>query len=246
MNNITAKDLLALLLKNLIIIILAAIICGVGAFVYCEKFTDERFASKGSILVTNGGLIPDDLGKPVENSQIAASVNLLPTVRDLLKSPGIYELVAKQFGNKYSIGQLMGAMRLSSSEEHSLVLNITFELASKDDVAAITNAFLNATPDYIASLVDGSKIYITAPATSSYKTAPQTAKNTSIAVIAGAAICYAVVFLISIFNTTIKSDDDFMSHYDTAVLGNIPDFDARTNKKSYYKSSQKGASENGK
>ena len=33
----------------------------------------------------------------------------------------------------------------------------------------------------------------------------------------------------------IKSDEDFASHYDVPVLGNIPDFDAKSNKKSYYK-----------
>ena len=101
MNNISAKDLLDILLKNLIIIILAAVICATGAYVYCEKFTDEKFASHGSILVTNGGIITDNQGKPVENSQIAASINLLPTIQKLLASPDIYKTVAEQFNNKY-------------------------------------------------------------------------------------------------------------------------------------------------
>ena len=229
------KDLLDLLLKNLLLIILSAIICAAGAFVYCEKFTDEKFASSGSILVTNGGLITDEDGKPVENSQIAASVNLLPTIKKLLASPDIYETVAKQFNNKYTAGQLMGAMRLSDPEEHSLVLDISFVLSSKEDVPAVTNAFLEAASKYMASLIEGTRIYVTAPASGAYKIAPQTAKTTVVGFVLGGLLCYAIAFIIFILNVTIKSDDDFSAHYEVPVLGNIPDFDTKSNKKSYYK-----------
>ena len=229
------KDLLDLLLKNLLLIILSAIICAAGAFVYCEKFTDEKFASSGSILLTNGGLITDEDGKPVENSQIAASVNLLPTIKKLLASPDIYETVAKQFNNKYTAGQLMGAMRLSDPEEHSLVLDISFVLSSKEDVPAVTNAFLEAASKYMASLIEGTRIYVTAPASGAYKIAPQTAKTTVVGFVLGGLLCYAIAFIIFILNVTIKSDDDFSAHYEVPVLGNIPDFDTKSNKKSYYK-----------
>ena len=245
MNNISAKDLLDILLKNLIIIILAAVVFAVGAFVYCEEFTAERFASKGSILVTNGGLITDEDGKPVENSQIAASVNLIPTIRKLLDSPKIYEEVAQKFNGKYSAGQLRGAMRLAVQEEDSMVLDISFELASskndtsaKEDVVAITNAFLDEASEYVSALIVNTRIYITTPASSSYKTAPQTVRTTAIGFMAGAVLCYAIVFLIFIFNITIKSDEDFSTHYDVPVLGNIPDFNVKSNKKSYYKSKE--------
>ena len=235
LNNISVKDLLDLLLKNLLLIILSAIICAAGAFVYCEKFTDEKFASSGSILLTNGGLITDEDGKTVENSQIAASVNLLPTIKKLLASPDIYETVAKQFNNKYTAGQLMGAMRLSDPEEHSLVLDISFVLSSKEDVPAVTNAFLEAASKYMASLIEGTRIYVTAPASGAYKIAPQTAKTTVVGFVLGGLLCYAIAFIIFILNVTIKSDDDFSAHYEVPVLGNIPDFDTKSNKKSYYK-----------
>lgn len=235
MNNISAKDLLDILLKNLIIIILAAVVCAAGAYVYCEKFTDEKFASHGSILVTNGGIITDDQGKPVENSQIAASVNLLPTIKKLLASPDIYETVAKQFNNKYTAGQLMGAMRLSDPEEHSLVLDISFVLSSKEDVPAVTNAFLKAASEYMPSLIEGTRIYVTAPASGAYKTAPQTMKTTVMGFVLGGLLCYAIAFLIFILNVTIKSDDDFSAHYEVPVLGNIPDFDAKINKKTCHR-----------
>ena len=78
MNNITSRDLLNLFLRNIIIIIISAVICATGAYVYCENFTDEKFLSQGSIIVTNGGIISEEIdGRPVNNTDIAASVNLI-------------------------------------------------------------------------------------------------------------------------------------------------------------------------
>ena len=42
MNNITVRELLNILIKNIIIIIISAVICASGAYIYCEKFTDEK------------------------------------------------------------------------------------------------------------------------------------------------------------------------------------------------------------
>ncbi len=126
MNNITSRDLLNLFFRNIIIIIIAAIICATGAYVYCENFTDEKFLSYGSVIVTNGGILTEEIdGKPVNNTDIAASVNLMTTVKDLLATPGIYQQVAEKMGNKYTAGQLMSAATIGSSSEESLIVNIS-------------------------------------------------------------------------------------------------------------------------
>ncbi len=240
MNNISARDLLHLFLKNMLIIIVAAVICGVGSFVYCENFVDEKFASTGSILVTNGGLITEEDGEALSNGEIAASINLLPTIKKLLVTPAIFQDVAEKFNNKYSAGELIRSMHINSTEEHVLVLDITFELNSKEDVVKITDTFLNLVPDYIADLLGGARIVVTESASASYKTSPQTVKTTIIAFLIGAVLCYAIVFLISLFKGTIESDEEFSSRYDIPVIGNIPNFSLSNSKGSAKKRSQAG------
>ena len=227
MNNITSRDLFNLFFRNIIVIILAAIICATGAYVYCENFTDEKFMSYGSVLVTNGGIVSNETDSDrVNNTDIAASVNLLSTIKDLLATPGIYQQVSEKINHKYTPGQLMGSARISSSSEESLIIEISFELNSKKDVVEVTNTFLGLVPDYISSHIVGSRAVITAPATNAYKTAPKTFTTTLAAALFGVIASFAIVFIIFAFNATIKSDEDFSMHYDIPVLGNIPDFAA--------------------
>ena len=228
MDNINIKDLVNLLLKNLVVILVAAIICGVGAFVYCKNFADEKYMSKGSILVTSTSISDSDR---VDNGQVAASINLLSTIKDLLVTPGIYEQVADKTGNKYTAGQLMGAAKINTTDDKTLILEISFTLGNKADAQAVTNAFLNTAPGYISSYIDGSRTSVTSPAKAAVKTAPRTLQTTVMFAFLGAALCYAIFFVISIFNSTITSEDDFSEHYDIPVLGNIPDITATTNGK---------------
>ncbi len=225
MNNITSRDLLNLFFRNIIIIILSAIICATGAYVYCENFTDEKFLSHGSIIVTNGGIVSEEIdGKPVNNTDIAASVNLMTTIKDLLTTPGIYQQISKKMGNKYTAGQLMNAATIGSSSEESLILKVSFELYSKKDAMEATEAFLDLAPTYISSYIPGTSTQKSAPASNAYQTAPQTFTTSVAAALFGMIACFAIVFVIFAFNATIKSDEDFSLHYDIPVLGNIPDF----------------------
>lgn len=228
MNNINIKDLINLLLKNLIAILVAAIVCGVGAFIYCKNFADEKYMSKGSILVTSTSISDSDR---VDNGQVAASINLLSTIKDLLVTPGIYEQVADELDNKYTAGQLMGAAKINTTDDKTLIVEISFTLGNKADAEKVTNTFLNATPGYISSYIDGSRTSVTSPAKVAVKTAPRTMQITFMFAFLGAALCYAIFFIISIFNSTIKSEEDFSEHYDIPVLGNIPDIAAPTNSK---------------
>ena len=228
LNNINIKDLVNLLLKNLVVILIAAIICGVGAFLYCKNFADEKYMSKGSILVTSTSITDSDR---VDNGQVAASINLLSTIRDLLVTPGIYEQVSDKLNNKYTAGQLMGAAKIISNDDKTLIIEISFTLGNKADAEAVTNTFLNTAPGYISSYIDASRTSVTAPAKAAVKTAPRTLQTTVMFAFLGAVLCYAVFFVISIFNSTIRSEEDFSEHYDIPVLGNIPDITATTNVK---------------
>lgn len=238
MDNINIKDLVNLLLKNLVVILIAAIICGVGAFVYCKNFADEKYMSKGSILVTSTSISDSDR---VDNGQVAASINLLSTIKDLLVTPGIYEQVADKLNNKYTVGQLMGAAKINTTDDKTLIVEISFTLGNKDDAETVTNAFLNTTPSYISSYIDASRTSVTSPAKAAVKTAPRTMQTTVLFAFLGAALCYAIFFIVSIFNSTIKSEEDFSEHYNIPVLGNIPDITATANvKKSSSKKKQGG------
>lgn len=268
MNNITAKELFNIFLKNIIIIVIAAVICASGAYIYCEKFTAERFQAHGDILVTNGGINSGETETPetesdpnlpitndgdsknsVANTDVAASINLLPTIRGILRGDGIYKEFASYLSenSKYNINYktLRAAATIGDDDTRSLIVTIYFELDEKQKAIDVTNKFLEFAPSYIEEKITGSRIDAEPVCDTAIKTAPLTMRTASIAAILGVVLTYVIVFLVTILNSTIQSDEDFSARYNIPVIGNIPDFSiSHTNGKPYTRK-YTGGKENG-
>lgn len=274
MNSITSRDLFNIFLKNIFIIILAAIVFASGAFVYCEKFTPEKYRAQGEFLISNGNIGEKDENtegstegstdgttdgttstpeneedskkdKVVANTDVAASINMLPTLRDILKGSDIYMAFADHLAEKtaytYRYSSLKSAAVVNESEKQSFYFTVSFELGSKEAAEEVTNEFLKFIPGYIESKIEGSRVVAGRQSEDAIKTAPLTSSTVTIAAIFGIIISYVIVFLISILNSTIKSDEDFSARYSIPVIGNIPDFSVSpSNGKSSSKKSQGG------
>ncbi len=245
MNEFSIYHIFRLLVKNFFIILLAAIVFGVGTFCYCKFYLPERFAAGGSVVVTNGGIIKDaaeqqlqDSENKINNSDISASINLLDTIEDCLLDHPIYEQLSKNLNGKYSAGELRSFASISKRDDYSLFIDVRFEMTNRDEVVKITDMYLELTPQYINEYVPGAQTKVTKSDGSVSKTYPNTVSSTALAMIIGALLAFVVVYIISLFNTTIQSEEEFKDRYNIPVLGDIPDFaTAKSGKyaKSYYK-----------
>ncbi len=233
MNNLSLYHLFRLFIRNIFIIILSAVICGVGAFCYCKYFVEEKYAATGSVLVTNGGLLYENDNKnSVQGSDIAASINLSTTIRDILLTNDIYKQLANELDGKYTYSQLKSWVTVSKRDDLSLFIDITFETNNRNETVKITNAFLKLAPEYIGEFIPHSSSTAITTADFAHQTAPKTASTTMVAILAGAILCYVIIYLISLNNVTIQNEEDFKEHYNIPVIGNIPDF-AKTQSKRY-------------
>lgn len=250
MNEFSIYHIFRLLVKNFLVIFLAAVVFGVGTFCYCKFYLQERYAATGSVVVTNGGILEgnnDSSSSPaqqyqqddkVNNSDITASINLLDTIKDALATKDIYEDLSRELGGKYTAGQLRSFVTISKREDYSLFIDVRFEMNDPVEVVKITNMFLNLTPKYISDYIPGTKTRVTESDGSAPRTYPQTFSSTILAAIIGALLAFVVVYIISLFNTTIQSEEEFKERYNIPVLGDIPDFAAAKSgkyAKSYYK-----------
>lgn len=248
-NEFSIYHIFRLLIKNFLVIFLAAVVFAVGTFCYCKFYLQERYAASGSVVVTNGGILeggyesntatqqyPDD-GK-VNNSDITASINLIDTIVDTLATKDIYEELAQNLGNEYTAAQLRSFVTISKRDNYSLFIDVKFEMSNPTEVVKITNMYLNLTPKYISEYIPGAKTRVTESDGYAPKTYPQTFSSTILAAIVGALLAFVVVYIISLFNTTIESEEEFKERYNITVLGDIPDFSAAKSgryTKSYYK-----------
>lgn len=240
-NNISLVDLLKLALKYIYILIAVALVAAILAFSYCNFVAEPRYSSTGSIVVTNGAIINDasvqtsssTTSNRVNSSDIAASLQLSNTIIDILNTNDIYKQLASELGDKYSYTNLMSRATVKRRSVDTLFIDASFTADTPEEAQTLVNNFLELVPDYIAKFIPNSTAAVTTTADRAVKIYPQTAKTVFVAAIAGAVLSYAVIYLISMFNTTIKSEEDIKASCNLTVLGNIPDFSSASSAKKY-------------
>lgn len=254
-NNISLVGILKLALKYIYILIAVALVAAVIAFSYCSFIAEPRYSSTGSIVVTNGAIINDSeiqtstttTAKKVSSSDISASLQLSNTIIDILNTNDIYKELASELNNKYTYTDLMGRATVKRRNEDTLFIDASFTADTPEESQQLVNSFLKLVPDYILKFIPNSTAAVTTTADRAVKIYPQTIKTVFLSAMISALLAYAVIYLVSVFNTTIKNEEDIKDNFNLTVLGNIPDFcSAASDKKSKYYGYEKGGAANGK
>ncbi len=238
MDNFSVEFLVKTLVKYLHFIIISAVVFAIAAFSYCHFVAVPKYSAKGSVLLTNGAIITTDenttSSQTIAGADITASLSLKDTVIDILKTSDIYKEMSDKLDGKYSYTQLASAASIVSRSTGSLFVDISFTAVTPEEAINLTNTYLTLVPDYIADFIPNSNSAVTTTAERASKTYPRTASTTILASLSGAVISFLIVYIFSIFNTTINSEDDIADHYDIPLIGSVPDFSTASNK-GYYR-----------
>ena len=241
MNNFSLVFLVKTLIKYMYFIIISALIFAIAAFCYCRFVAVPRYSARGSVLLTNGAIIASDYTTPTDSkygtvtgSDINASILLKATVIDILKTTDIYKAMSEKMDGKYSYGQLQSLCSISSRSEDSLFIDIGFTAGTSEEAINLVNTFLTLVPDYIADFIPNSNSAVTTTANSAAMIYPRTFNTTFIAMFFGAVLAFLIVYIFSIFNSTINYEDDITDHYEIPLIGSVPDFSTASNK-GYYR-----------
>lgn len=246
MKGITLLSLLNVALKNILILLLAAVLFGAGGFAYCEFFCSPKYSAKGSLLITNGGINmeeyvaqKDNFGT-INNSDISASTSIGNIIIEMLSENQVYKEFSSKLDGEYSYGALKSMTSINKRNDRSLFIDITLTTGSREESIRLTNEFLAILPDYLTNNFPDMRLS-SYSADNAHQVYPQSIKTTCIVAMFGAVLVYAVLFIIYLLNTSITTEDDFRERFDIPVLGSIPDFTAarsakysRYNKNKYY------------
>ncbi len=227
MEKFDLMPLLKLVVKNIFILLLAGMVAAGSVLVYCKYFATPRYSATGSLLVTNGAILTDlSTGErsTLNNTDIVASMNLVQTVGDILRTNGIFKNLAIELDNEYTYKDLMSRVSISRKNTDSLFINVTFSASTANESILLVNEFLELAPAYINEYVPNSEVAVS-KADSSNKVFPQTLSFMVISAVAGMAIAFLILILVYSSNTVIKGEDDFAERFDVKILGNIPDFE---------------------
>ncbi len=252
MNNISLISLLKLALKHIYVLILAGVVFAAVAFSYCKFVAVPKYSATGSILVTNGSMInntqsPDTSStssKNVSYTDINASLQLADTINDILNTNDIYKELSNEDGNRYTYTNLKSRSSVRRRSTDSLFIDITFTASTPEEALRLANKFLNLTPEYVKEYIPSANAAVATQPDKAAKTYPRTSLYTLAAGLCGVILAYAVVYIVSLTNNSIKDEEDIVNNYDIPVLGNVPDFaNAKSKENSAYKKGGYGNAE---
>lgn len=247
MREISLVYLLNLAWRRIWILIAALAVSAGLAFGFCKFVASPKYAAKASILVTNGGTMigqgnssASGDSKTVANNDIVASINIVTTVVDVLKTNDIYKKLANTVDNGADYNTLIANSKVEARGEKTMFIDVTFTAPTEKEALALTNGFVELVPDYISDSIPNSytKYYVADKATQTY---PTTAKTTAIVALLGAVLAFGAVLLFDMLDRGIKGESDYSARFNIPLLGTVPDFGAAGESGSYI-SSRGGAS----
>lgn len=242
MKGFTLYSLVRIALKNILVLIFAAVVFAVATFTYCEFVALPVYSASGSLIVTNGGDIFNEAGEKstLQNGDIVASKNISDTIIDILSTKSIYKSLANSIDNKYTYSNLISRSSIAHSNNNSLAIRVSFTANNSSEAVELVNSYLQLAPEYIKSYFPQVEAVVLNEAESASQTYPRTITFTLTAACVGAIIAYSIILVIYSTNTVIRTEEDFKERFDINVIGAIPDFARARQDKYYYKSTYYG------
>lgn len=225
MNEISLSSIVSILLKRIWLIVIVTVLCAAIAFGYCKIIVSPVYKATTSILITNGGVITESGDDTIQSGDLSASIYLVNTCVDILKSQKIYKELASATSDKYNYKSLKNGFTVERKDEDSLFIAISFRSTDPKEAILLVNAFTKLAPASIEAILPSVKVEILEESDTANKVYPQTLNTTIIFAFLGAIISCVIVLIIALTDQAIKSEEEFVSFFDIPVLGTVPDFD---------------------
>lgn len=234
-------DLLALakaLWKNILVIILAAVLVGSLALAYTVK-QPPQYQATASMFVNSNALSLGSLSSAISVSDLSPSGSLISAYLYIMKSRTTMEEIITEADLPYSPEKL-NSMISVRSVNNTGALEVTVTSNDPTEVERIANTIAKILPVRIADIVDGTSVRVVDYAIiPSHRSGPNVIKNTMTGIMAGGVLGAAAVVLLFLMNNRssemIQSADDLRMMYpDMMVLAMIPNMQVSEKKSGYY------------
>ena len=223
MNTISPKAILRALLNRIWLIVGVAVVCSLITCLTCATLITPVYRATASIVVNNGGI---NSNAAMSQGDYNASVQMLATCVDILKTRNSYELLSNKLKYEdWNEKDYSDSVSVSVRSSNSLFIDISASHTDPKKAVEIANAFASLTPQTIESVFTTAKVTIAQSAVESTKISPRVALLTVSAFLIGAIAVVGVLIVIAVTDQTVKGEDDLTDNYNVPILGNVPDFD---------------------
>lgn len=225
---IDLRDIFAILINKLAIIVLAAVLGAAVAFTFTKFLISPVYQARTQVLVKSTSLTTTD---QIKVSDLQSSNYLAKDYMILIKSNPVLDKVIADLGLDMSSSALAGKIHVSSQTDTRI---LTIAVNDKDPIMAkkIADAVREASKTRIHEVmgmetvenVDEAKL-------PESPISPNTKMNTLIGFMLGFVIAIAVIIIRFMLDDTIKAQEDVEKYLGLSVLGLIPELETTDNKK---------------
>ena len=238
---IDLQKLLLTYLRNIWLIILAAIIVGAGSLWYTKNYVEPMYRSSVSIYVNN--YRQDAQVEYISGSNLQAAQKLVNTYIAIIQSNTVLTRVAENAQLDYTVAEIRKMISTAQIGETEMfrvyIVHPDAEMAARVANAIATEA-LSAIEEFVegssAKVIDYAKV-----ATDRYS--PDYIKNGAIGGIVGVVVSMLYITLRYLLDVRLKTSEDLEQLFEAPVLGQIPSFvspDVKKKKGYHYGYSRRG------
>lgn len=231
---IDLKQIWYAIIGKIWILFITAII-GAIVFLTGTKFLiTPEYKAYAQFYVNNNSFSLGEGSFSLTSQDIMASKSLVETYIVILKSRSCLNDVIDYSGVDHSYGEVRSMITAYAVNETE-VFEVAVTNVNPDEAEKIANAIAYILPKKIANIVEGTSANIVDYAVRpSSPSSPNVAKNTLIGFIVGFGITALIIVVRTIFDTTIREEEDILNNCEHPILASVPDMMSHSKGGYYY------------
>lgn len=207
------------LLRRWYIILICAILFGIGSLVYSKLFITPLYSATVKMYVNNDNT---DVDGYLSNNELSAAKELVDTYLAIFETPDTMKAIIQKAELPYRTGQLLSMLSYGSVNA-TQVFYITVTSADPKEAESIANVICEVLPERIAQIIDKSSVRIVQKAElPTDMSSPNYFNNTVIGVVFGVLLSCAAIVLIELLTNTIRDENFPGNNYGVRTLAYIP------------------------
>ena len=218
-DGISLGEILIELINKKFIVIGIVILSVLCSFFYAKFFTKPKYTACAKMLITRA---PAE-GQQMSTGDFSVSAYLIRDYTEIILDKVVLSRVADELNLEMSTGQLKGAIKINNPS-NSRVLEIHVSAKTPEAAQQIANKVCEVSKEEIFQILNNQDtINIVSKADKPRSpSGPNVTRCLIYGFVGGIVIAVAVVFLISVFDDTIKGKKDVNRHLGLEVLSVIP------------------------
>ncbi len=216
-------DIFSMALRRWWVVALCMVIGGSSLYLVTYYLSKPVYKSTGALYVSNvnkstAPITSDDISL----TEIVTSQELLKSAVEVLSTEKFYTRVKEVSKVNYTPSVIKNMVNMSARNETE-VLEVSVSSPSPKDSYVILETIIALSKDEIEMVIEGGTIKVLDHAKFSLNYLPRNiGRNSLLGVVVGIIIAMAIIIMIEMLDTRIKSSKDLSDGYEFYILGEIP------------------------